>query len=57
MEQKLCPSERLLRDVLAGSLSDDDATVSDVAVEWTDIEGRRWRREAGQDAPVQIAVK
>jgi hypothetical protein len=40
----LSPSERLLLEILRHSLSDEDLAISDVSVEWTDIEGNRHQR-------------
>lgn len=50
----LSPSERLLQSILTGSMSDDDTGISDAVVEWTDNEGRRWRRSVRDDFPKQI---
>lgn len=52
---KLSPSERLLKEILDGSTTDDETGISDVVVEWTDNEGRRWRRKVGDAHPTQIA--
>ena len=47
---RLTPSERLLLELLAMSIADDESAISDVIVIWTDVRGRQHMRSSRNEA-------